>query len=78
MKKILLAAALLLTAAVWSYDFKQLPRSVKIGGKSEKITSIVIVKDVNNSMVSLASRELRYALKEICGFEVKESSQFLL
>ena len=75
MKKILLAAALLLTAAVWSYDFKQLPRSVKIGGKSEKITSIVIVKDVNNSMVSLASRELRYALKEICGFEVKESSQ---
>lgn len=74
MKKLLLAAALILSAAAWSYDFKQLPRSIAVSGKKAKINGICIVRDVSNSSISLASRELRYALKEICGFEVKESN----
>ena len=74
MKKLLLIAALILSVAAWSYDFKQLPRSIAVSGKKAKVTGICIVRDVTNNSISLASRELRYALKEICGFEVKESS----
>ena len=74
MKKLLLAAALLLTAAVWSYEFKQLPRSIKTSGKLEKITSITVVKDAYSQEIRLAATELCYALKELCGFDVKESA----
>ena len=74
MKKLLLAAALIFTAAVWSYEFKQLPRSIKISGKLEKITSITVVKDAYSQEIRLAATELCYALKELCNFDVKESA----
>ena len=74
MKKLLLAITLILTAAAWSYNFKQLPRVINIAGKTEKINEIVIVRDVSNDSIALASRELRHALKLICGFEVNEST----
>ena len=73
MKKLLLLAALFLSAAVWSYDFKQQPRSIKVSGKAQKITSIFVIREKNDETARHASQELRYALKEICGFEVKES-----
>ena len=74
MKKLLLAAALIFTAAVWSYEFKMLPRSIKTSGKLEKINSITVVKDAYSQDIRLAATELCYALKELCGFEVKEST----
>ena len=73
MKKLLLAALCCLSAVLWSYDFKQLPRSIKISGKSTKITSAVIVIDAVSDATPIAVNELRSALKQICGFEVKES-----
>ena len=74
MKKIFLLAVLLFSAAAWSYDFKQLPRSIKISGTPQKITGVTVVKDAANDSITLAVSELRYALKELCGFEIKESA----
>ena len=74
MKKLLLLAALFMSAAVWSYEFKMLPRSIKTSGKLEKINSITVVKDAYSQDIRLAATELCYALKELCGFEVKEST----
>jgi hypothetical protein len=59
---------------VWSYEFKMLPRSIKTSGKLEKINSITVVKDAYSQDIRLAATELCYALKELCGFEVKESA----
>ena len=74
MKKLLLPAVLFFAAAVWSYDFKQSPRVFKVSGKVQKINAVTVVKDVTDSSTNLASEELRYALKVICGFEVRESA----
>ncbi len=72
MKKLLLTAALILSAALWSYDFKQPPRSIEISGPARKIASITIVRDVKSDNTALASQELCYALTRICGFAVTE------
>ena len=74
MKKLLLLAVLCLTAAVWSYEFKQIPRSIKVSGKKQKINAVTIVRQAHDVDTRLASSELRYALKVIGGFDVKEAA----
>ena len=74
MRKLLLLAAVFAAAAVWSVELHQLPRSIKFSGKVQKIHSVTVVKDTFNESSRLAAGELLYALKVICGFEIKESS----
>lgn len=72
MKKLLLTTALILSAALWSYDFKRPARSIAVSGTPRKIGAVAVVRDVKSDNTALASQELCYALTRICGFAVTE------
>ena len=74
MKKLLLTTALILSAALWSYDFKRPARSIAVSGTPRKIGAVAVVRDVKTDNTALAAQELCYALTQICGFTVAEAA----